>query len=183
METERRSSLELVRTRGLLEEYNQTLETKVEQRTAELQASIVEREQLQQDVIDVQKRAIQELSTPIIPVMKRVIVLPLVGSIDDTRARDIMRALLVGIQEHRAKIVIVDITGVAIVDSEVANHLNKTIQAARLKGAQTILTGIADAVAETIVDLGIDWSGVKVVRDLQTGLRVALSKMGQRIEG
>jgi ABC-type sugar transport system substrate-binding protein/anti-anti-sigma regulatory factor len=140
-----------------------------------------ERERLQQEVIEAQKQAIQELSTPIIPVMDRIIIMPLIGSIDTLRAKDIMRALLAGIREHRAKVVILDITGVPIVDSGVANHLNKSIQAARLKGAQTIVTGIADAVAEAIVDLGIDWSGVETLADLQAGLKVALVSMGLRI--
>jgi ABC-type sugar transport system substrate-binding protein/anti-anti-sigma regulatory factor len=141
-----------------------------------------EREGLQQEVIEAQQGALQELSTPIIPIMERIIVMPLIGSIDTLRAKDIMRALLAGIREHRAKVVILDITGVPIVDSGVANHLNKTIQAARLKGAQTIVTGLSDAVAEAIVDLGIDWSGVETLADLQTGLRVALASMGLRIE-
>jgi rsbT co-antagonist protein RsbR len=74
--------------------------------------------------------------------------------------------------------VILDITGVPIVDSGVADHLDKTIQAARLKGAHTTVTGISDAVAETIVDLGIDWSGIETLADLQTGLVVALSSLG-----
>jgi rsbT co-antagonist protein RsbR len=77
--------------------------------------------------------------------------------------------------------VILDITGVPIVDSGVAAHLNKTIQAARLKGARTIVVGISDAVAETIVDLGLDWSGIETLSDLQTGLRVALQGMGFRL--
>jgi rsbT co-antagonist protein RsbR len=77
--------------------------------------------------------------------------------------------------------VILDITGVATVDSGVANHLNKTIQAARLKGASTIITGISDAVAETIVDLGIDWTGVETLADLQTGLVVALNRLGVKL--
>jgi PAS domain S-box-containing protein len=136
---------------------------------------------LQREIIKVQKRALQELATPIIPVLDQIIVMPLIGSIDTLRAKDVMRALLAGIREHRAKIVILDITGVAIVDSGVANHLNKTIQAARLKGAHAIVTGISDAVAETIVDLGIDWSGIETLSDLQTGLRVALASMGLRI--
>jgi rsbT co-antagonist protein RsbR len=140
-----------------------------------------EREQLQQEIIEAQKQALRELSTPIIPIMDRIIVMPLIGSIDTMRARDITRSLLAGIREHRAKIVILDITGVPIVDSGVANYLNKTIQAARLKGASTIITGVSDAVAETIVDLGIDWSGIETVADLQTGLRAALAKMGRRI--
>jgi rsbT co-antagonist protein RsbR len=97
------------------------------------------------------------------------------------RARDITRALLAGIRQLRAKAVILDITGVPLVDSGVANHLNKTIQAARLKGARTIVTGISDAVAETIVDLGIDWSGIETVSDLQTGLIVALNSLGVRL--
>lgn len=77
--------------------------------------------------------------------------------------------------------VTLDITGVPLVDSGVANHLNKTIQAARLKGAQTIVTGIADAVAEAIVDLGIDWSGIETLADLQTGLTVALNSLGIKL--
>ena len=109
------------------------------------------------------------------------LVMPLIGSIDTLRARDIPRVLLAGIREHRAKVVILDITGVPIVDSGVANHLNKTIQAARLKGARTIVTGLSDAVAETIVDLGIDWSGIKTLADLQTGLRAALNSLGLKL--
>jgi anti-anti-sigma regulatory factor len=140
-----------------------------------------ERERLQQEVIEAQKQALQELSTPIIPVMERIIVMPLIGSIDTMRAKDITRALLAGIREQRAKVVILDITGVPIVDSGVANHLNKTIQAARLKGAQTIVTGISDAVAEAIVDLGIDWSGVETLSDLQTGLVIALNRLGIKL--
>jgi rsbT co-antagonist protein RsbR len=110
------------------------------------------------------------LSTPIIPVWERVIVMPLVGGIDSKRAQDMTRRLLAGIQEHRAKVVIVDITGVLIVDTGVAVHLNKAIQAARLKGARTIICGISDAVAETITDLGIDWSDVKTAPNLQIAL-------------
>jgi len=134
--------------------------------------------ELQQEVVDAQQRAIQELSTPVIPVLEGVIIMPLIGSIDTLRARDIMRKLLTGIREQRAKVVILDVTGVPIVDSGVAAHLNKTIQAARLKGARTIVVGISDAVAETIVDLGLDWSGIETLSDLQTGLRVALQGMG-----
>jgi rsbT co-antagonist protein RsbR len=142
----------------------------------------VERERLQQQVIEAQRQTLLELSTPIIPVMDRILVMPLVGNIDSMRAQDIMRALLAGIRAHRAKVVILDITGVPIVDSGVANHLNKTIQAARLKGAQTIITGISDAVAEAIVDLGIDWSEIKTVSNLQAGLLAALDSLGIKLE-
>ena len=140
-----------------------------------------EREHLQQGLIEAQRQAIQELSTPIIPVMDQIIVMPLIGSIDSMRAQDITRTLLTGIRENRAKVVILDITGVLLVDSGVANHLNKTIQAARLKGARTIITGVSDAVAETIVDLGIDWSGVETLADLRIGLMVALNSLGLKL--
>ncbi|HDD24980.1 MAG TPA: GAF domain-containing protein [Chloroflexi bacterium] len=164
------------------------LEQMVKERTAELEREIAERERveaerarLQEEIIKAQRLAIQELSTPVIPIMDRIIVMPLIGSIDTLRARDITRNLLAGITRHRAKVVILDITGVPIVDSGVADHLNKTIQAARLKGARTIVTGISDAVAETIVDLGIDWSNVETLSDLQTGLLSALSSMGFKL--
>ena len=137
---------------------------------------------LQQEVFEAQQWAIQELSTPIIPLVDTpqggIIAMPLIGSIDSARAGDITRAMLAGIREHQAVVVILDITGVTIVDSRVANHLNKTIQAARLKGARTIVTGISEVVAETIVDLGIDWNTIETLSDLQTGLVVALNSLG-----
>jgi PAS domain S-box-containing protein len=152
-----------------------------ENTTARKQAE-TERVQLQQEIIEAQQRAIQELSTPVIPVMDRILVMPLVGSIDTLRAKDVMRTLLAGIREHRARVVLLDVTGVPIMDSGVVSHLNKTIQAARLKGARAIVTGLSDAVAEAIVDLGIDWSGVMTLSDLQTGLLVALNGMGLELK-
>ena len=136
---------------------------------------------LQQEVIEAQRRAIQELSTPVIPVIERIIVMPLIGTIDTLRAGDIMHVLLQGIREHRARVVILDITGVPLVDTAVANHLIKTMQAARLKGARTIITGISDAVAETLVDLGVDWSDFETLADLQTGLIAALNSVGLKL--
>lgn len=140
-----------------------------------------ERERLQQKVIEAQKLAIRELSTPIIPLMDGIIVMPLIGSVDTARTRDITRALLSGITQYNARTVIIDITGVSVVDSGVADHLNKTIMAARLKGARTIITGISDAVAETIVDLGIDWSSHDTLPNLQSGLVTALHNQGVRL--
>lgn len=142
-----------------------------------------ERGRLQQEIIEAQRAAIRELSTPIIPVVRDVIVLPLVGSIDAERAREITRGLLEGITRYNARVVIIDITGVSIIDSEVANHLNKTFKAARLKGSYTIITGISDEVAETIVDLGIDWSKLETLRDLQSGLLSALRWLKISVKG
>ncbi len=146
-----------------------------------------ERERLQHEVISAQQQALKELASPIIPVMKHpdgtgsILVMPLIGSIDALRAGDIMRALLAGISAHRAKIVILDMTGVPFVDTSIINYLNRTIQAARLKGARTIITGISDVVAETVVDLGIDWSQVMTLSDLHTGLLAALQRLGLRL--
>ncbi|MDF2693383.1 MAG: RsbR, positive regulator of sigma-B [Labilithrix sp.] len=169
---------ELVKARTLeLEAASNQLREEIKQR----ELSQAERDRLQQQIIEAQKRAIAELSTPIIPVMEGILVMPLVGSIDSLRAKEIMRSVLTGIGQHRAKVVILDITGVPLVDSGVAGHLNKTIQAARLKGARTIVSGISDAVAETIVDLGIDWSGIVTLSDLHTSLLAALDSVGIKL--
>jgi len=148
----------------------------------DLEREVAERAEIEQERAHLQQQLIQELSTPIIPLVDTpqgsVIAMPLIGSIDSMRAGDITRALLAGIREHDAQVVIVDITGVSIVDSGVANHLNKTIRAAQLKGARTIVTGISESVAETIVDLGIDWGGIETLSDLQTGLVGALNSLG-----
>jgi rsbT co-antagonist protein RsbR len=174
-----RDSLEeLVRARTTeLEAASMQLREEIKQR----ELSQVERERLQHQIIEAQKRAIAELSTPIIPVMEGILVMPLVGSVDSLRAKEIMRSVLTGIGQHRAKVVILDITGVPLVDSGVAGHLNKTIQAARLKGARTIVSGISDAVAETIVDLGIDWSNIVTLSDLHTSLLAALDSVGFKL--
>ena len=182
----------LKQTQEELRQYREKLEELVAERTAELtqanhqlQQHIGERQQtegersrLQQELVQAQQQLIAELSTPIIPLLEGIVVLPLIGSIDTMRARDITRSLLAGISQHRAKIVIVDITGVPMVDSGVANHLHKTIQAAQLKGAQTIVTGISEAVAETVVELGIDWSHIETLANLQTGMVAALNRLG-----
>ncbi len=140
-----------------------------------------ERTRLQQDLIEAQQRMIHELSTPVIPLMDRMLVMPLVGSIDALRAKDLMRALLQGVTRHRARLVILDITGVPLVDSGVAGYLDKTMQAARLKGAQVIVTGVSDAVAETIVDLGLNWAGIETLQDMQTGLITGLERLGYQL--
>ncbi len=168
------NAIENARLYAKIQDAYAEVEQQVRERTEALRREQEERVRLQQEVIEAQQRALQELLTPIIPILEGVIVMPLIGSIDTSRARDVTRSLLAGIREHHARVVILDITGVPVVDSGVAAYLTKSIQAARLKGARAIITGVSDAVAETVVDLGIDWSDIETVADLQTGLRVAL---------
>ncbi len=136
-----------------------------------------ERALLQQEIIEAQQRMLKELSVPIIPITDQILAMPLIGSLDSLRARDITRGLLTGINQYRAKVAIIDVTGVPVIDSGVAGYLNKTIQAARLKGVRIIVTGISNAVAEAIVDIGIDWSAIETHRDLQSGLRAAMKQL------
>ncbi len=124
---------------------------------------------------------VRELSTPLVPVTEDILVLPLVGTIDSLRAQQIMDVLLEGISERRARVVIVDITGVPIVDTSVANYILQATQAVGLLGAKCILVGITPEVAQTVVSLGVDLLGLTTRSDLQGGIEYALRLMGQRI--
>ncbi len=160
-----------IRENGVVTHY-----TQIATDVTEIKQAMEQQNRLQADIIKAQKQAIQELSAPVIPIMEGVIILPLVGHIDSHRAHQIMRSLMQGVGQYRARYAIIDITGVPLVDSGVADHLNRSIQAIRLKGAETIITGISDAVAEVVVDLGIDWSEVKTLRNLQSGLHYVVAR-------
>src|SRR5215218_2023135 len=130
----------------------------------------------QQEIIAAQQAALRELSTPLIPIMNGVVAMPLIGAIDSARAQQIMETLLEVIGEQRASIAILDITGVRVVDTQVANALIRTAQAAQLLGARVILTGITPEVAQTLVQLGIDLSSVTTRSTLQSGIAYALAR-------
>jgi rsbT co-antagonist protein RsbR len=134
-------------------------------------------------VIRDQQDAIRELSTPVLQVRPRLLILPIIGVLDSQRARQLTEQLLGAIQSHRAKLVVIDITGVASIDVEVANHLVQTVEAARLMGASAIVTGLSSTIAQTLVDLGVDLSMLRTVGDLQGGLEEAerlLAESGDR---
>jgi len=140
-------------------------------------------EKRQQSVIKAQQNVLREVGTPIIPVAEGVVILPLIGDVDSHRAVDIMRATLAGISQHQADVIIIDITGVPVVDTGVAAYFNRTIQAIKLKGARAIITGISENVAEAIVDLGIDWSHVDTMPDLKSALQlVFVQQQKKRVE-
>ncbi len=125
--------------------------------------------------------AIRELSTPVIRVHRRVLLLPLVGTVDSHRASQIMETLLLRVVEEQARAVIVDIAGVPTVDTMVADHLLKTTEAVRLLGAETILTGISAQIARTVVQLGVDISTMHTRARLEDGIELALSLLGREI--
>jgi rsbT co-antagonist protein RsbR len=125
--------------------------------------------------------AIRELSTPVIRVHERILLLPLVGTIDSMRAHQIMETVLIRVTEDQAKVLILDIAGVPVVDTKVADHLLKTTAAVRLVGARTILTGISAQVARTIIQLGVDISAMDTQSRLSEGIELALSLIGKTI--
>ena len=132
-------------------------------------------------VIRQQQEAIRELSTPVLQLRERLLLLPIIGVIDTHRARLITESLLEAIRANRARAVVMDITGVATIDSRVANHILQTVAAARLMGAQVIVTGISAAVAQSLVALGIELGGLATVSDLQGGIELAERALGYRV--
>ena len=132
-------------------------------------------------VIQQQREAIRELSTPVLQLREGLLMLPVIGMIDTQRARQLTEGLLQAIRAQRARVVIMDITGVAAVDSKVANHLLQTVQAARLMGAAVLITGLSAAVAQTLVAIGVDLSRLSTLSDLQSGLDEADRLLGYRV--
>jgi len=131
-------------------------------------------------VIRQQQEAIRELSTPVLQVRERLLILPIIGIIDTHRARLLTESLLRSIRANRARVVVIDITGVAAVDSKVANHLLQAVAAARLMGATAIVTGLSSDVAQTLVTLGVDLGKLTTIGDLQGGLEEAERLLGYK---
>jgi rsbT co-antagonist protein RsbR len=137
--------------------------------------------QQRERVIREQQEAIRELSTPVLQVRERLLILPMIGLIDPQRARQLTEQLLRGIRTNRAKVVVIDITGVAALDASVANHLVQTVDAARLLGATVIVTGLSPEIAQTLVNIGVDLARMTTVGDLQGGIEEAERLLGYRV--
>ncbi len=135
-----------------------------------------ERARLQEQIIHAQQAALAELSTPLIPISDEVVVMPLIGTMDSRRAQQVLETLLEGIAMSHARVAILDITGVAVVDTQVANALIRAAQAVKLLGAQVILTGIRPEVAQTLVGLGVDLNGIVTQASLQSGIAFAMGQ-------
>src|SRR3954464_13269511 len=132
-------------------------------------------------VIPQQQEAIRELSTPVLQVRERLLILPIIGVLDSQRARQLTEQLLRGIRTNRARVVVIDITGVPTIDSTVANHLVQTVDASRLMGASVIISGLSSEIAQTLVTLGVDLSKVNPVGDLQAGIEEAERLLGYEV--
>ncbi|KAB8144308.1 PAS domain-containing protein [Chloroflexia bacterium SDU3-3] len=135
---------------------------------------------VQEEIIRAQAAALAELSTPLIPLSEHVVVMPLIGTVDSKRAQQVMDTLLHGISETRARTAILDITGVSVVDTQVANVFISAAQAVKLLGAQVLLTGIRPEVAQTLIGLGVNLGGIVTHSSLQSGIAMALGRGGLR---
>jgi rsbT co-antagonist protein RsbR len=117
----------------------------------------------------------------VLQVRERLLILPIIGVIDPQRARQLTEQLLRGIRSNRAKVVVIDITGVAAMDATVANHLVQTVEASRLLGATVIVTGLSPEIAQTIVNIGVDLGKMNTVGDLQGGIEQAERLLGYKV--
>lgn len=132
-------------------------------------------------IIRQQQEAIRELSTPVLQVRERLLILPIIGLIDPQRARQLTEQLLQAIRTNRAKVVVMDITGVPSIDSNVANYLVQTVEASRLMGANVIVTGLSPEIAQTLVVIGVDLGKMETVGDLQGGIEKAERMLGYKV--
>ena len=132
-------------------------------------------------IIREQQEALRELSTPVLQVRERLLILPIIGVIDSQRARQLTEQLLRGIRANRARVVVIDITGVAAMDSSVANHLVLTVEASRLLGAAVIVTGLSPEIAQTLVRIGVNLGKMHTVGDLQGGIEEAERVLGYKV--
>lgn len=147
-----------------------------------LRESIIEAYAIKWEQTDtLQKVALQELSASLIPVVDKISIMPLVGTIDTERAKLIMENLLEGVVQQRAEVVLLDITGVPVVDTMVAHHIIQAADAVRLVGAKCMLVGIRPEIAQTIVALGINLSDFTTTSTLRRGMQEALSLTNREI--
>jgi len=136
---------------------------------------------IQKEKADEMEKTAEALLTPIVPITDNILIMPLIGTIDTPRSQKIMESLLHGISQHQAQVVIIDITGVPMVDTSVANHLLQTARAAAMLGSRVVLVGISAEIAQTIIQLEIDLSDITTIADLRGGVEFALGLVNKRI--
>jgi rsbT co-antagonist protein RsbR len=132
-------------------------------------------------VVEEQRRTISELETPVIRVWDGILALPIIGSVDTARAQSMNEALLERVVQDEAEIVLMDITGVPVIDTAVARHLLETVSAARLLGADVLIVGLSSHTAMTLVQLGLDLSEITTRTSMAKGLEFAFARMGLEV--
>lgn len=157
-----------------------TLMNYSQQRQDQLQEALTEQRRLQATQTQLEQTLV-ELAVPVVPLVPGVIVMPLVGSVDARRSQQVMEALLEGIASKQADVAILDITGVPLIDTNVANTLLQSVRAANLLGAQVILTGIGADIAQMLVHLEVDFTRMQTEANLQNGIEAALALQGLHI--
>jgi len=171
----------LRRSSGHLEEMRATYRTLAKVLFLDLSLAIDTQVFERNRTIRAQQRQLEELSTPVLQMREGLLILPIVGMLDSQRAQQLTEHLLRAIRDRRGKVVVLDVTGVAAVDSRVANHLIQTVDAARLMGAKAVITGVSPEVAQTLVGLGINLGNVTTVSELQDGVDEADRALGLRV--
>ncbi|WAS95634.1 STAS domain-containing protein [Nannocystis punicea] len=169
-----RNITEQQRDREAVLRLNAELEERVRERTAELEVAAAEHVGLQQQVIEAQRATLLALSTPLVPIARHVVAVPLVGDVDADRAGRLLEAILEGVQARRAAFVLLDVTGVPRVDEVAARALADVVRAVRLLGAEMVLTGIKPEVARVLVELGADFGGARTLPSLEHGIAHAM---------
>lgn len=170
----RRTNTDLMQRTHELAEANERTQKELAERVRIEQ----ERANLQEEVIRIQSARLAEIAAPLIPISDQIMVLPLIGTMDTARAQQVIETVLDGAQHHRARVVILDITGMKHVDTNVASMLLRAASALRLLGTQAVLTGIRAEIAQTLISLGVDLSGVVTLSTLQSGIAYAASRHG-----
>ncbi len=178
-----KTAFELLEEKGFIEQSNlRSYMTVFDNWILPLRESIIEAYAMEWErTVNLQKIALQELSASLIPVVDKISIMPLVGTIDTERAKLIMENLLEGVVKQRAEVVLLDITGVPVVDTMVAHHIIQAADAVRLVGAKCMLVGIRPEIAQTIVTLGINLSDFTTTSTLQRGMQEALGLTNRTI--
>lgn len=178
LEQMQHSERELARTNAELSAVNLDLEARVRERTIEIEQMAARQGQLQTQIIDAQQALIRELEAPIERVWNGVVSMSLIGAVDSTRAQGIIQSLLHGIERHAARVAIISVAGVPVVDTATARTLIQAVQAARLLGCECVLVGVRTDVAATLVELGLDLAGIQTMGNVQDALEWGLNRLG-----
>lgn len=142
---------------------------------------ITELKRAEEELKKAQQKALMELAAPVVKVWNKILMIPLIGVMDSSRAELVMETLLTAIEENQAKVAILDVSGIPVVDSLVAKHLVRTVSAAKLMGAESIVTGIRSSISQTMIQLGVDLSGVITKSTLSDGIEIAFNLTNQKV--